>query len=277
MVGNLIAKNSVLQKMMDSEGVTVSKINITDSKGNPSWPELWSLAKIKELQQFMGYRSFQKEYMNNPVLEGTVFKKDDIRFGQTLKLSAYKALVCYTDPSFKNSATADYKATALVGITAEGEYHILKLYAAQNSVTEMVRWHYEIFKEVKGLSNVRFMIEANFMQDLLLDEFKKEGAALGLQIPIVGDKRQKGDKFARIEAMQPLWERGLVVISDKIKNEPGTAVLIDQLLSFQKGSRAHDDTPDAVESAIWQLNKMYKIESFPVVMHSRKEQRKHWF
>lgn len=277
MVGNLIAKNSVLQKMMDSECVTVSKINITDSKGNPSWPELWSPAKIKELQQFMGYRSFQKEYMNNPILEGTVFKKDDIRFGQTLKLSAYKALVCYTDPSFKNSATADYKATALVGITAEGEYHILKLYAAQTSVTEMVRWHYEIFKEVKGLSNVRFMIEANFMQDLLLDEFKKEGAALGLQIPVVGDKRQKGDKFARIEAMQPLWERGLVVISDKIKNEPGTAVLIDQLLSFQKGSRAHDDAPDAVESAIWQLNKMYKIESFPVVMHSRKEQRKHWF
>jgi len=277
MVGNLIAKNSVLQKMMDSEGVFASKVNIVDGKGNPAWKELWTKEKIKDLENFMGYRSFQKEYMNNPIIEGSVFKKSDIIFGQTLKATQYKALVCYTDPSFKSSATADYKATALVGITETGYYHILKIYAAQTTVTEMVRWHYDIYKTVRGLSNVRFMIEANFMQDLLLDEFKKEGEGCGFQIPITGDKRQKGDKFARIEAMQPLWERGLVIISDKIKNEPGTAVLIDQLLSFQKGSRAHDDAPDAVESAIWQLNRVHKIDSFPVLMHSRKELRKHWF
>jgi hypothetical protein len=55
------------------------------------------------------------------------------------------------------------------------------------------------------------------------------------------------------------------------------AVLIDQLLSFQKGSRAHDDAPDALESAIWQLNRTCKIDAFPVVMHSRKELRKHWY
>ena len=277
MVGNLIAKNSVLQNMMDSEGVHVSKVNIVDGKGNPAWPELWTPSKIKERQQFMGYRSFQKEYMNNPILEGTVFKKGDIRFGKTLRLSQYKALVCYTDPSFKSSATADYKAMALVGITDNGEYHILKVFAAQTTVTEMVRWHYDIYKMVRGLPNVRFMMEANFMQDLLLDEFKKEGAALGLQIPIIGDKRQKGDKFARIEAMQPLWERGLVVIDETIKDTPGVAVLTDQLLSFQKGSRAHDDAPDAVESAIWQLNRMHRITAFPVVMHKRKELRKHWY
>lgn len=276
MVGNLIAKNSVLKNMMDTESVTVSKVNITDSKGRPSWPELWTPEKIKERQQFMGFRSYQKEYMNNPIIEGSVFRKSDIIFGPTLRLSQYKAIVCYTDPSFKSSATADYKATALVGITEDGFYHILKVFAAQTSVSEMVKWHYIIHKLTRGV-NVRFMMEANFMQDLLLDEFKKEGAAVGFQIPIIGDKRQKGDKFARIEAMQPLWERGLVIISDKIQDEPGTIVLINQMLSFQKGSRAHDDAPDAVESAIWQLNRMYKINSFPVVMHSRKEQRKHWY
>ena len=77
--------------------------------------------------------------------------------------------------------------------------------------------------------------------------------------------------------MQPLWERGLVIIDETIKDTPGVAVLTDQLLSFQKGSRAHDDAPDAVESAIWQLNKMHRINSFPVLMHSRKELRKHWY
>ena len=276
MVGNLIAKNSVLQKIMDSKGVTVSKINIVDSKGKPSWPELWTPEKIKDIELFMGYRSFQKEYMNNPIIEGTVFQKKDIVFGSVLKPSQYAALVCYTDPSFKSSATADYKATALVGITSDGYFHILKMYAAQTTVTEMVRWHYEIMNFV-GNANCRYMIEANFMQDLLLDEFKKEGEQRGKHIPIIGDKRSKGDKFARIENLQPLFERGLIIIDEKIKNDPGVAVLIDQLLSFQKGSRAHDDAPDALESAIWQLNRTHKIDSFPVLMHSRKELRKHWF
>lgn len=276
MVGNLIAKNSVLQNLMDSKGVLVSKVNIVDSKGNPAWPELWTPEKIKDLEQFMGYRSFQKEYMNNPIIEGTVFKKSDIIFGQTLRPSQYAALVCYTDPSFKSSATADYKATVLVGITNDGYFHVLKVFAAQTTVAEMVRWHYEIMKYV-GSANCRYMIEANFMQDLLLDEFRKEGEQCGRHIPIIGDKRSKGDKFARIENLQPLYERGLIVINEQIKNDPGVAVLIDQLLSFQKGSRAHDDAPDALESAIWQLNRSHRIDSFPVIMHSRKEQRKHWF
>ncbi|MBQ3658010.1 MAG: phage terminase large subunit [Bacteroidales bacterium] len=276
MVGNLIAKNSVLQNIMQSNGVKVSKVNILDNKGNPSWKECWTKERVKELESFMGYRAFQKEYMNNPIIEGTVFKKSDIVFGQTLKASQYKSLVCYTDPSFKSSATADYKATALVGITSDGYFHVLKMYAAQTTVAEMVRWHYEIMNFV-GNANCRYMIEANFMQDLLLDEFKKEGEARGLHIPITGDKRSKGDKFARIENLQPLFERGLILINEKEKDSPGVAVLIDQLLSFQKGSRAHDDAPDALESAIWQLNRTHRIDSFPVLMHSRKEQRKHWF
>lgn len=276
MVGNLIAKNSVLKNMMDTESVTVSKVNITDSKGRPSWPELWTPEKIKERQQFMGFRSYQKEYMNNPIIEGSVFRKSDIIFGPTLRLSQYKAIVCYTDPSFKSSATADYKATALVGVTADGYYHVIKMYAAQTTVAEMVNWHYDIDKFLAG-SPVIYYMEANFMQDLMLDEFAKAGERCGRQIPISADKRQKGDKFARIEAMQPLFERGFVVLDEKERDAPGMKVLEEQLLMFAHGSRAHDDAPDAVESAIWMLNRYSRQEKFPIIMHSRKEQHKHWF
>lgn len=271
MVGNLISKNSVLNNMMNTEGVYVSKVNIRNSKGKPSWPECWKEERIRDMERFMGYRAFQKEYMNNPITEGAVFSRKDIRYGKALPLHKYTQLVCYTDPSFKNSATADYKATALIGITKEGEYHILKMYAAQTSVTEMVQWHYDIMAYINGAVPCRYLIEANFMQDLLLDEFKKVGDQRGMQVPIIGDKRQKGDKFARIEAMQPLWERGLVILNEKEEKSPGMTVLVDQLLAFEKGSRAHDDAPDAVESAIWQLNRSNKIDQFPLITHSRKE------
>lgn len=63
----------------------------------------------------MGERRFQREYMNNPVNAGTVFEEKHVRFGKMLRMREYRAIVCYTDPSFKASATADFKATMLVG------------------------------------------------------------------------------------------------------------------------------------------------------------------
>ena len=81
---------------------------------------------------------------------------------------------------------------------------------------------------VNGAVPVRYYMEANFMQDLLLDEFKKEGESRGYHIAITGDKRKKNDKFARIEGISPLFERG---------------------------SKVHDDGPDALEGAIFLLNK----------------------
>lgn len=73
MVGNLIGKNSVLAKIAATEGVHVSQVNIYDNKGNVTWEEKWTTEEVKEMEQFMGYRSFQKEYMNNPITEGAVF------------------------------------------------------------------------------------------------------------------------------------------------------------------------------------------------------------
>ena len=275
-VGNLIAKNSVLQGIKDTPGVETIQVNAYDKDGNPSWADKYTAEEIAEARKFMGERSFQKEMMNNPIIDGSVFKLSDIHYGKMLPLNKYRQLVCYTDPSFKSSATADYKATALVGVTTDGYFHVIKMYAAQTTVAEMVAWHYDIDKFVGGVP-VLYYMEANFMQDLMLDEFTKAGEQCGKQIPVTGDKRQKGDKFARIEAMQPLFERGLVILNEKEKDFSGMKVLEEQLLMFAHGSRAHDDAPDAVESAIWQLNRYSKQDKFPVIMHSRKEQHKNWY
>ena len=67
MVGNLISKNSVLAQIAKIDSVTVSQVNVTDKNGNPSWPEYWTKERIEDRRTFMGYRSFQKEYMNNPI------------------------------------------------------------------------------------------------------------------------------------------------------------------------------------------------------------------
>lgn len=263
LVGNRIAKDSVLSHIAERPEVYHTVVNILDRRGLPSWPENYTKDEIAKLRNFMGERRFQKEYMNNPINEGAIFLQKHIRYGRMLDLKQYRTLICYTDPSFKDSTKADYKATMLVGKTPEGDYHVLKAYADQTSVSNMIRWHYDIHERIDGRVPVLYYMESNFLQDLLLNEFRKEGAACGMQIPIRGDARKKPDKFARIEALQPLFERGLVVFNEKEKDSPGMRVLEEQLLMFERGSRAHDDAPDALEGAIFLLTRRASAAGAP--------------
>ena len=102
---------------------------------------------------------------------------------------------------------------------------------------------------------VSFFMEANFLQDTILDEFTEEGNRRGYQLPITGDKRKKPDKLQRIEAISPLWERGFVFYNEALKDSPDMEVGIEQTLSLERGSRVHDDAPDADEGAIWMLQR----------------------
>ena len=108
MVGNLISKCSVLANIAASKGVEVSQVNVLDKNGKSAWPEYWTPERIREKREFMGYRAFEKEYMNNPIKEGSVFRKDWIRWKKILPLDKYDEIVAYCDPSFKGSTKNDY-------------------------------------------------------------------------------------------------------------------------------------------------------------------------
>lgn len=281
MVGNRISKTGILARYAESRPRRLyhTVVNMLDAKGQPSWRENYTLAEVNDIKADIGERRFQKEYMNNPINEGTVFLQKHIRYGRMLDLKQYRTLICYTDPSFKDSNTADYKATMLLGKVPgggreeAGEYHLLRAYAGQESVAQMVRWHYEIDAWISGRVPVLYFMESNFIQDLLLDEFRKTGNACGHHIAIRGDGRKKPDKFARIEGMQPLFERRLIVFNEAEKDSPGMRLLVEQLLMFEKGSKSHDDAPDALEGAVFLLNQRNRTATASYAFGRRSSQR----
>ena len=276
MVGNLISKCSILANIMKTPGVHVSRVNVYDKNGNPAWPEYWTKERIEAKRKLVGYRAFEKEYMNNPITLGAVFRQEDIVFGKMLpRLSQYVQLICYTDPSWKATKQADYKATVLVGKTKTGEYHVLKVFADQTSVSNMIEWYYTIEKYVDGRVPVYYYMAANMLQELLLEEVRKQGEIRGHIIPIKKDSRKKPEKFARIEAMQPLFEQHLVIFNQDEKDSPGMQVLVEQLLATERGSRMHDDAPDALESAIWMIDRRWShtAENITTVLPAKSNRR----
>lgn len=276
MVGNLIAKNSVLANIAATKGVHVSQVNILDHKGRVSWASKYTPEEVRAIEEFQGYRSFQKEYMNNPITEGAVFRADWIRWGKAPSLRKFEELVFYIDPSFKGSTKNDYKAGKLWGKIGTELWH-LRAFVRQCSVAEMVRWVYDLHEwaREKGIA-IKYYMEANFMQDLILDEFRREGEERGYQLPLSADKRKKPDKFQRVEAISPLWERGFVMYDQSQQNDPDMLAGIEQTLAFEKGMRGHDDAPDADEGAIWQLQRHARTQSFIPSFGKRKSIKNTW-
>lgn len=275
MVGNLISKTSVLANIASSKGVYLSKVRAVDADGNPVWADKWSRGEADAYRGFVGYRAWEKEMMHNPIRDGSIFRHDWIRYKRVLPLSRYDMLVCYTDPSFKSSTANDYKASRLWGKTGN-ELHLIDCYVRQDTVSGMVRWLYDLHERTRDKAAVSFMMEANFMQDIILDEFAAEAAVRGYHLPILPDRRKKPEKIQRIEAVSPLWERGFVFYNEALRDSPDMQVGIEQTLALERGSRVHDDAPDADEGAIWYLQRGSRQEAFAPVAIPRRRPRNDW-
>jgi predicted phage terminase large subunit-like protein len=120
-------------------------------------------------------------------------------------------------------------------------------------------------------------MEANFMQDIILDEFRREGEVRGYQLPLIPDKRKKPDKYQRIEAVSPLWERGFVFYNERKRTDPDMVAGLEQTLAFEKGMSGHDDSPDADEGAIYKLQQATRREAFePIIREYHHNSKYTW-
>jgi hypothetical protein len=216
----------------------------------PSWSERFTMMDVAYMINKMGYRNSQREYCNNPLTEGKVFKKDWMQFKTLPPLKAYRFLVNYLDPGFKKTATSDSKAMVLVGLH-NGEFHIRKVFCGQASIEEMVEWGYSMDDYVK-LYNASyiFKMEEVFLQSLLYKDFNEAGKRKNRQLPVSGDTRKKPDKDARIEAISGYFERGAVFFDAAIESDHHCKMLIQQLTNFEPGVKSKKDGPDALEGAI---------------------------
>ena len=276
MVGNLISKTSVLADICKTKGVHVSEVKAVDGEGNPVWREKWTKEEARAYAEFVGYRAWEKEMMHNPIIEGTVFKQEWIKYAKHPAWRDFDELVLYIDPSWKSKKTNDTKAAKLWGKYKSQLWH-LRAFVRKASVAELVRWCYDLYEwSLEKNIPIRFMMEASFMQDIILDDFTIEGNLRGYQLPITGDKRKKPDKFQRVEAISPLWERGFVYYDISQKDDPDMQAGIAQTLAFEKGMSGNDDAPDADEGAIWQLQRTTRQESFQPQFSKRRTSKNSW-
>lgn len=237
-------------KMKDTK---ISMVNAVDKKDHSTWPENYPDAYWKRIKANATYRNWEREYMNNPVEDGKLFLPEYLQWIDVLPYEEYDALILYGDLSYTD--TGDLKSMHLIGQIGR-EMHILEAFNRQTSNTEAAKWLYDLYEDKLQNLDVTYMIEANFIQEMFLNDFDQEGELRGYYLNILPDKRSKGNKFDRIENnLLPYFVRLRVFLNKKFKSHPDFQKLVDCLLAFQKGSGAPDDPPDSLEGGFYELAK----------------------
>ncbi|MGB4774746.1 MAG: hypothetical protein WBP45_06225 [Daejeonella sp.] len=252
--GNIIGETCCIKeaiKMADYSEI----INIRDKNGFSTWPNKNTEALIDRALSKISYASQQKEYFNNPITSGKVFK--NLHYKKMRPLKEYRFLIAYTDPSYKKKG--DYKATVLVGKWKD-EYHVIKIFCDQVTTGQMLDWNYQILKFVNGQVPTYFYIEWPWIDDMLKLELKEANIRHGVTLNPKADKRDKVFKYDRIESTLEPLNRDEKDIPPRLffnEDEKGTVHMDNmegQFLALSPNSRAHDDGPDAVEGAVWIIN-----------------------
>lgn len=268
-IGNRIHKTSILAKLVgDIDPETPKRKDIfhlkvfalqnpqtgekdLSEKGQPAWSRYTREEILKKMNR-QGFRIGLREFFHEHIVEGRIFKDDHLVWGHCPPLTECESVVTYNDPSYKSGKHNDFKAIVLMG--RKGRFfYIFDCFIRQCTTGEMVRGHYELAKQIPAKLAARHYMEANFIQDLMLEEYWREGERRGNMLRIRGDFRKKPDKEARIENLSPFTEQKLIVFNIEKKSSTDMQELRNQFLGFPDAN--HDDGPDAVEGAVEKLNK----------------------
>lgn len=277
--GNIIAKKcciTELAKKADKHDI----VNIIDKNGVSTWPNKNSQQNIERLQKTISYNSFQKEYMNNPVTEGTIFKT--MTYGACPRLSSCDAVIIYADPATSDkskSVGGSTKAVVLVG--RKGTiFYIYKIFLDTVANATFVDWLFttEALVKASGVDTYRVYVENNTLQEpffaqVLYPLIRKREKELKVISKVQRDTRRKPDKFERIEGtLEPKSRNGQLVLNQKEQNDPNMVRLDAQFLGASPTAKMMDG-PDAVEGGVWILERRITQTSTNYVAQRRTNQK----
>lgn len=291
--GNRIHKRSILAHIVgdveegDSVKSTVTHLKVyalenprthqmdLSEKGVPAWDENYTREDILRKMETMGRRIALRELFHQHIVIGRVFREEHLPWADLPPIENCEKIVTYCDPSYKDSKKNDFKAIVLIG--KNGSYlDIYDVFCRQCTTPEMVRGHYALAEEIPEHKTCPHWMEANFIQDIHLSKYDEEAEMRGYSIAIRGDYRKKPDKVERIENLSAYTERGRIRFNRAKKHSPDMQELRQQFLGFP--DYPHDDGPDAVEGAVYKLNKptFKQSKGIRAVKYTTNKKRRLW-
>lgn len=251
---NYIVKDGLLDfiksKFKDSDHFDDHVVNLSKEDGTPSWHQRLSKQDVIDINNKTDYHTSQREDYNNPIEEGKLFKNEWIKWEAIHgNKRQWTGVIAHWDLSYRKQG--DYKACAILSF-GFGKIHVLDVFCRKCDLSEAVSWHFDKIMAYndKGVVVSSYFDATAAQEEVFLPVFKAESERRQYySYPMPAHVNT--DKHMRIEAtLTDVLFNKLLVWDDKIKDMPDTKNALNQLLSFEKNTKGHDDFPDTLEAAV---------------------------
>lgn len=265
------------------------QINLTDkyytdispdsTDWHPSWDRFsreYCLRKVESLKNDKA--TLSNEYYNTPVKLGKLFKPSMIHWIKPLPLDQYDLIIDFWD--FSYSAKGDTKAMARIGCKAS-RLTLLDIFCRNCDIEVALQECFSSGKEVlKHNPSYLPLYDANVAQQAIYTPILSDAATRYHASIIPQPTHNSTDKYTKISiTLGSALISGQLFFSEKILDHPDWNEASHQLFSFEKGSKTHDDFPDALSEAIGNARANYSAEytgsSFRPIIGTRKRKSKY--
>jgi predicted phage terminase large subunit-like protein len=208
----------------------------------PVWPEYWNLEELEKVKASLPVGKWNAQWMQSPTSEeGAILKREWWQTYGEDEIPPLQHVIQSYDTAFLKKETADYSA-----ITTWGIFYPNEDSPANLILLDAVKGRYE-FPELRRLALQQYDY---WKPESVIVEAKASGLPLTyelrqMNIPVINFTPSKGnDKHARVNAVAPLFESGMIWAPDQKFAEE----VIEECAAFPNGD--HDDLVDSTTQAI---------------------------
>jgi len=210
--------------------------------GKPIWPEYWKKEELEGVRASLSIGKWNAQWMQNPTAEeGSILKREWWNLWEKPSIPPLQHIIQSYDTAFSKKETADFSAITTWGVfyPDEDSPANLILLDAHKGRLEFPELRKEALEQYKYWKPDTVIIEAKASGQPLTYELRKIG------IPVINFTPSKGqDKFARVNAVAPMFESGMIWAPD----EEFADEVIEECASFPYGD--HDDLVDSTTQAL---------------------------
>lgn len=223
----------------------------------PTWHQKYppDYYKILSSDEEIGIIALQQEYLQEPVIEGKIFKPEDIIWDELPRLDRLKIVVGHWDIAYAGTPTSDYNAVKVWGLSKDNTFWYVQGFVKQCKMREAVAYICEMERTKPKTVIIHWRFESQFWNDEVQRTIREVSKEMGVQLNILKVDTPRTKKYDRILRMQPKYQNNRIRYNEKMYADNDTQTGLAQLYGIEPGYSGHDDSPDADEQAISELEK----------------------
>jgi hypothetical protein len=220
----------------------------------PTWSSKYDENYFKEIEQEIGVLAARAEYNNEPHVEGTVFKNDDIQYAPLPRLNSFKIIFGFWDVAYSGSKSADYNAVVVQGLHGR-DFWELDCFVQQCKMNEALDYMCAYQKLMPETVVIHWVFESQFWNDAVRDAIRDAEVRNNVKLNIIKRDVKRVRKYDRMLEMLPYFQQRRYYYNEKLKHKKDHQVGIAQLLGIEPDYKGKDDYPDAKKNCTDELEK----------------------